>query len=414
MIFRRSSLYFYFSLAFWVQATLTYAVLNRLGQFALANRIVLSANILLICVIGFTLKRSEHQSKHQHINAIALSVALYVVYISASLVQSIAIDNIPISSTPSIIINAILPPMFYFASKSGGERGRLIYVLSALTFVNIIVAIVASRYFFLELHWLSSFADDAAHRGGSDYRLQSLMGSSTILSYFSLVCLAAYLFFPQLRWRYVMIPMLVIAILFSRQRAAWAGALIVLVFLGIHHLTKRDIRVSPKSALLLLSAIVMTTLFLVFYADLTMLRTLISNTWERLSLSQALADRSSQHIVHNYRHILFILFGEGFGKYSPLVQDNPLAQPDAPLLMLYNETGLIGLIIFSNMLFQMFWRSLEARNWFLASVVTFTSVGLLGTRYLWYFPINFLFFYIVAAFQGPAGKSLTRKISIAD
>ena len=140
-------------------------------------------------------------------------------------------------------------------------------------------------------------------------------------------------------------------------------------------------------------------LYVTLAADAQMLTILLVEKLSETTLHQSLSERAFQHIIYNDEHWFFMLTGEGFGKYSPLIASNPLQQPDAPYHMIYNETGVLGVLVFGNMLIQIARHAIQSRNYFLLFIVVHFALQMMGSRILWYFPINFAFYLLIAAYR---------------
>ena len=135
---------------------------------------------------------------------------------------------------------------------------------------------------------------------------------------------------------------------------------------------------------------------------------LINNRIENFTLKRLFEMRLYQIIIFNNYNSFNVLFGEGFGKYNALTSSPGMKQPDAPYIMVYNEGGLIGLLIFLNLFYQIFIYSLKSRNYFLLFVVTHFSIEMVGSRILWNFPINYLFYSLIGMFQIVSSRKVSK------
>ena len=205
---------------------------------------------------------------------------------------------------------------------------------------------------------------------------------------------------------------MIVTVLLTRQRAVWVGILILILLIIYFSITSKGYGKRSLSLFALISALgAIVYLFFVHYTDLSTITDLLGSTLHRMSPADAFGSRAYQQVIYNNSNPFFILFGEGFGKYSPLRTDNALSQPDASYWMIFNETGIVGTLVFFNMFFQIVRYSLRRSNFILLFLALLISVGLLGNRYLWFFPVNFLFYSFVGLFQNTSSnrKLLFRK-----
>lgn len=392
---------------FWVYATLFYTSLNYAGVYGEINRFILFSLIILSIIVSLVFKRKLWISSLNE--PVSFSVFLYFLYIFISFSISLSIGNVAIKYIASFVLNCFLPITFYFVGKYIKSWKIIIFVIVVVTLINSLFAIITSPFVDVDIPYFNDLANQYAFRGGSEARLQSLIGNSTTLGYFALICISIYISIPNLRFRYIILTILIVTVIMSRQRGGWIG-IVLMMFLHIYYsFGSREIRMKSLRIFLVL-AILSFIIYLLFtnYTDSSTLGFLLSETFNRITLADTFGNRGAQMVIFNDSNFFSILFGEGFGKYSPLNLDNPLRQPDAPYYMVFNETGMIGLLIFLNMFFQIAKRAFRDRNFILLFIVLHLSIGLLGSRYLWYFPINYLFYFFVGVFYENRTERLKR------
>lgn len=398
---------------FLVHACLIYPSLNRIASLEIYNRALLVSAALGCIVVG--LYRSVLQRQRVLIHPVGLAIAIYFAYIALSFLLSLGAGNIPSGETKTFVLNCFLPALFYFAYVNTPNRRAILYVITLVVVINAVIAVASSPLVDLHIPVIHQLAMEASSNYGNT-RLNSLIGKSTILGYFSLVVLASYVMLPKLKARLVVLPLLLLTTLLSFQRGVWIGYPLILGLTAID----RRVRFGKKFVItctIALGIVVTAWLIFAFAKDSQKLILVLSSKVNNTTLDQALSERSFQQIIYNDNHWYFMLIGEGFGKYSALIPFNPVAQPDAPYHMIYNETGLLGMLVFFNILFQVGWHAVKTRNLLLLFVIVHFAIQMMGSRVLWMFPTNFLFYMLLAIFQNPfpsgegletrAGRGLT-------
>ncbi len=401
----RSILFLGFAVLFWIYACLFYTSFNYADIFQTGNRIILFG--LIFACIWISFGKNGRRWVRDLRDPVGFSIFLYFAYILYSFILSILLGNIPADNIDSFLLQCFLPILFYFAFKNTRYWNKILYVIVFSIVLNAISAILTSPLVGFDIPIVTQLAKEAAFRGGSDARLQAFIGNSTTIGYFALICLVTYIAIPSMRFKYIVMPVMVVTVLLARQRGVWMGIPILLVLLFCFTITVKKYRRRALFLFILIPALGMGVyLILVYYTDIYSVKILLTDTLKSMDPEVALGSRSYQQIIYNNSNLFYILFGEGFGKYSPLIKENPLQQPDAPYFMIFNETGIIGTLIFFNMFFQIFLHSFKTRNLIIMFMVLHLSVGLLGSRYLWFFPLNFLFYTFVGMFQNMSSRNL--------
>ena len=134
--------------------------------------------------------------------------------------------------------------------------------------------------------------------------------------------------------------------------------------------------------------------------DFTQITKLVLDRVEEFNFEDVMQERAEQQLLLNTDHWALVLVGEGYGKYSPLNKaENELNLPDAPYHMIFNETGLIGFSLFVGMLAAFLLQAVRRGNVFQIWFILHLGIALLGSRILWYFPLNFLVFIVLATLK---------------
>jgi hypothetical protein len=377
---------------FLVHIMFIYPTINRIDENALGNRIVL---ILLLgwLVFAFGRRWADFLSKPWDL-ATGLLMS-YLIFIFVSTLTSIAFG---IQSPRSLLtygLNSFAPIILYGCFVRFPARQFLIRVILIFTAINIVFGALTFSVLGINLSaattLLQGFVfDPEAHRLGS------LIGKSTVLGYMALFSFSWVLFFFSGKSRYLLLLFFGAAVVLSFQRSMWAG--LVMVMAAYFLSPSSGMRLKDLVVFALIVPSLTAMVFVMMPADA--LAKLLTDRLAEFNPTDALNERGSQQLILNTEKAGQIIFGEGYGKYSPLNKsENVLNLPDAPYHLIFNETGLIGLIAFVGMLIAFFLRALSRNNIFQCWFVAHLALALVGSRILWYFPLNFIVLMLLATFK---------------
>lgn len=113
---------------------------------------------------------------------------------------------------------------------------------------------------------------------------------------------------------------------------------------------------------------------------------------DSFSLSSVQHDRRNQAIIFNDHNLFNMLFGEGYGKYSPNNMNSICRMPDASYIRLYNELGIVGSVLFFLPYFLMLIDSIVKKKAFAVYFVFFTFAAFYFNRVLWAIPISYIIY----------------------
>ena len=87
------------------------------------------------------------------------------------------------------------------------------------------------------------------------------------------------------------------------------------------------------------------------------------------------------------------------GKHSPENEKSVNAMPDAMLFRIFNEMGIIGLMLFLLFFYVNFIRSVKNRNWFAISLIVFSFFANSFNRVLFTAPLSILPYVLISYFN---------------
>jgi hypothetical protein len=118
----------------------------------------------------------------------------------------------------------------------------------------------------------------------------------------------------------------------------------------------------------------------------------VNSELSTFNMEDVMSDRSSQAIITNTDNVFNILFGEGYGKYSPNNMHSIRRMPDASYYRLYNELGIIGTFLFFLPYAMIFINSVRKRNFFAIYFMLHTFIAFFFNRVLWAIPISYIIY----------------------
>ena len=130
----------------------------------------------------------------------------------------------------------------------------------------------------------------------------------------------------------------------------------------------------------------------------------ILSEFSNFNYTSVAKDRAYQAIIFNTEEVFNILFGEGFGKYSPNNTLSKLIMPDASFYRIYNELGIIGGLSFFFPFIYLFIKAIKNRNAFETYFIGFSLIAFFFNRIIWMIPLNYIFFTFLGVFENSKYK----------
>jgi hypothetical protein len=373
---------------------IVYPTYNRINESSVGNRLVLA---LLICLVFAAFARRWVRTVLGVWDMPTTLLAGYLLWITLSLMGSVIFGVQSPDAMLTYGLNSIAPLVLYACFIDFPERRFVVMMILFFTVMNIFTGLATLGILGLTIPRLTPILQELVFDPDKS-RLGALIGKSTVIGYLSVFAFARTLFFAVSRWRYLLLCLFAVATLLSFQRSMWAGLLLAL---GLYMFFARR-SVERRLADATVAAVTLPVIAIVLFAnfDFSVVTRLITSRLAEFNLSDAIQERSDQQLVLNTENSLQILIGEGYGKYSPLnKEENLLNLPDAPLFLIYNETGLIGLGLFVGAIVAFMCRAVARRNLMLVWLAFHLAIVLLGSRILWYFPLNFLILILLAMYK---------------
>jgi hypothetical protein len=363
---------------------------------SLINQFILFSLISLTIFIYSNRVISHIYSDKLNVSVIFLLTFFYLI-ISLTIFSALN-GRINIPSILREFLYSIIPILFYLIGKILNYNEKNIF-LRYIFYSLLTVVIIGFMYKFglyLPDVMINVFEQKEFKFNFSSYYSQIIMG------YFAQLIFALLLFKKiKVKLRYLLLFIFFITSILTLQRAAFLG---LFFSLSIYLFNRFSF----------IKIIIVTFIvgfgFLSFYNALEKNPTFAENSRifstkllleeiNQFSLSSVQSDRENQAVITNNDNFFHIIFGEGFGKYSP---NNELAlfiMPDASYFRIFNELGLIGFFLFFTPFIFLLYETIKIKDPFMVYFLVFSLVAFYFNRVLWAIPINYVFYTSLGIFS---------------
>lgn len=121
----------------------------------------------------------------------------------------------------------------------------------------------------------------------------------------------------------------------------------------------------------------------------------IGDEFRSFNYKSVASQRTSQAVISNTSNPLWLIFGEGFGKYSPNNSLTVRKMPDASYYRIFDELGMVGFALFFVPYIFMFLRACGKKRAFSIYFILCTFAVFFFNRILWMIPLNFFIYPIL-------------------
>ena len=301
------------------------------------------------------------------------------------------------------VLYSIIPVLFYFMGKSLKSNEIDIFIKSVFfLFLSVIFIAVINLFDF-------NFFNISGFQKGN---VLKTFYSAITMGYIAQLMFAIVLF-KQIKFKYLnqlLLGFFFIISLLTLQRSAFLGVIIALFIYFIFQYRGgiKILILSISSFSILLYLTLTIDFFDIFGFDVGLNILAEFNNFNYASVAK---DRAYQAIIFNTQDFFNILFGEGFGKYSPNNTLSQLIMPDAAYYRIYNELGIIGSISFFLPFIFLIIKSVKEGSGFKVYLICFSLIAFFFNRIIWMIPLNYIFFTFLGIFQNKNYK-LNSKVTV--
>lgn len=399
------NIYFSYILIFYPLINILYS--SQQG-FQNANR------LFLVVIMGVTFVFYMKNKSYKRLRIIDLLIILVSFYITSSLLLFYSYATL---STPDLLrelLYTVLPFFVYLMSISVGYRYQNYSIRLIVTNLIIVVIIGIVIYFNLNPVLFGKTANALKEKNVFLWQFSSIYGA-IIMGYLSQLMYALVLFGKyQGKYKKAIMAMFLTISILTLQRSSFIGiimsTIIYFIFLPIKHNKKA---IGEFVELMLI--IVFVLFLLVSVIDrLDILNYNLSNQiiskFNNIKLENVVSDRQTQAIIYNDNNFLNILFGEGFGKYSPNNSAAISIQPDASYYRIYNELGLVGSILFFSIFLYFLVKGFKKKDPFMIYFILFTLIAFYFNRVVWAIPCNYIIFMLLGFSETDRYQGLNKNL----
>lgn len=383
--------------AYLVIILIIYPLINKVYPFSYAQNFSRILLIIALSLLAITFKQ-KRKMKNEDILLI-----LSGMQIVSSVLLFYTSGNIPVSALLREMLYSIMPIVIYFIFLDFPNYYKKISIEMVIKLIFFASVLGLLAYSYINVPIFGGFINDIRRSNPYKWQITSFYGP-IVMGYLSQLAFALLIFEkyegkfrrPLLVW-FGFITMLIL------QRSAYIGILLAMGFYIYGLFRNQKLKQALKTIIRILGIGLAVVLLVIILDDLRILpwelKPLLVGKISHTRLEDVVFDRSNQFLVFNTNNIFNVLFGEGFGKYSP---NNPYAmnkQPDAAYYRIFNELGLIGLILFFLPLLIKLFRSYKKNNFFMLYLIVHVLIAFYFNRIMWAIPSNFIIYMIVAIYQ---------------
>ena len=380
---RRDKFICFFLLYVIVIYTFILAAFQENGSWGAIAKVLL----LVFFILGF-------KNKYIIRNSINLLMLTFVLYTMISLGMSFCINTLSIQTVMKEIMYEIMPVLMFVLSLSieiDKEKVIKTYLLSLLLLIIIGIPI----FFNVSIPGLSQMysqlKNNAIATGFGSYI--GVIG----LGYLCQLSFAILLFdLVKIKGKPILLVVFFAFSLFTLQRSSMLGIVFAIL---ISFFNTNISRKQRRNYILLLASIVIAFLLIIngvgshFFPYA--MNEYIQSGFQDFKLSLVLGDRSDQMLIF-VEGFVDILFGQGFGKYSPNNSNAIFNISDSSYYRIINELGIIGLTLFLAPFVVIFIKALRKKRFFLMYLVSFSLVSFYFNRTIWSIPSAYVFYLFMA------------------
>lgn|GEM_PF-4309260 len=269
-------------------------------------------------------------------------------------------------------------------------------ILKLIVLVSIFAAVFGFLMFLNINFILFQLIKNTVSDGDQTLRLFSYTGP-IFLGYLSVTAISILLFNKSLfKYQPILFFVLVLTVIVCGQRSPIGGLVILFITKLFYTESKRGLLIFNVVFILMISALLLYLINRLQIIDMDILDTLNILYASKFETVRIISDRTDQQQIFNTHHLINILFGEGFGKYSQENEVAIIAMSDAGGYRLYNEIGFLGLILYMSFFINKLFEGIKQNNPLIVSIILYTLFASFFNRILFAAPMSFIPFIIIA------------------
>ena len=332
--------------------------------------------------------------------------SLQLVYLIFSITIYSIIVGMYVGDILREILYSIIPILFYFIAKTFNRDDIKLFIKTMVFSLYFVILIGLLNLFEIKFPEMLDYALNK-NRSLNFRSYYSAIG----MGYISQLMFSILLFnkISLKKYRTLLMLILFITSLLTLQRSAYLG---LMISITIYLFWKRG----GKNVITILS---LSFMALIFYVFLTVdlheyfnydVGFNISEEISNFNYNSVAMDRNAQAQIFNADNIFNIIFGEGFGKYSPNNSLTILKMPDASYYRIYNELGLLGSLVFFTPYFLLLKSAFKKHNQFAIYFIGFTMLAFFFNRIVWMIPLNYIFYTFLGVLDNDEYKYYMNRI----
>ena len=329
-----------------------------------------------------------------------IAISLFVIYYLISSLIFVSFD----ANSPSWIIKDYLYsliPMFFYVILRLSKLNFNIQILLLSTWASVIIIDIFSLFILLSPGSFISglFTEEFIEFDGTFQIALSGVIGVILTGFINVIGLIICVFSPIRLNRIIVILSALffsICIFMTGQRTPVVGIFLILFLVVLKNKTKGLFVVATLSLIL-----AMSLPFLKFEIEgIPVKDVMVERTMNRFTqVKEGNTGRNNQYKIYNDEYLFGFLIGDGVGRHSPENEKAKHSTPDAMWFRIYNEMGLIGVLLYLAFFYFNFVRSVKSKNWFAISLILYIFIANSFNRVLFTAPISIIPYALLACFN---------------
>ncbi|MDD4048665.1 MAG: hypothetical protein PHI90_07600 [Clostridia bacterium] len=296
------------------------------------------------------------------------------------------------------LLYSVIPIIFYFIAKEFSEDDVKIFFM--VVFMGIFFVVLMGILDLFHFPFPDAMQNALAKKGKANF-----------ISYYSAISMGyvaqlvfALLLFDVIKFQRIIRLKKPLILLFfgisilTLQRSSFLGIIVALVIYIYYHGSKKIKKTFTTVIFVLLVFFMLISLDLSQFFGFDVGKYIIDEI-EEFNIHSVANARASQAYIYNDENLFYIMFGEGFGKYSPNNTLTIRKMPDVSYVRIYNELGFVGGILFFIPFVLILIQAMRKKDSFMIYFVSFTLIAFFFNRIVWMIPLNYLIYSILGCYE---------------
>lgn len=354
--------------------------------------------LYLTCIIYTIFKLLERGTDKKKKSDVSIILFFFVYYFVSGLFYTLFSNLESDSWLIKDYLYSLLPILFYIVIRVSKTQINAQYLLF-ISWLTVLITDVIALVLLINPSFFRLFDQNLIEHEGLAFVLWGL-GGVIQTGFLSLIGFAICLLSPiRLNRLLIVVSALffVICVFLTGQRTPIGGVIIVFIIFLFRYRIKA---VFPTIAVVSVFCILLPRLSKIEIQGVTIIETMSERMLNRFSnLEEGQTGRNHQYRIYNDDNLFEFVLGDGVGRHSQENYYSKTPLPDAMIFRIFNEMGIVGLIVFLLFFLINILRAIRTRNAFTFALVTYFFMANCFNRVLFTAPMSILPFVLMAYFN---------------